>query len=80
MAKKKTTGRKIRKAPMSVLDSISKSIKAFGSDADLYRASGVPQPTITRLRNKKIYNPSIDVLLDLVKGLGIPLNELVGCK
>lgn len=78
MAIKMTTKRKIRKAPKIVLDSITNQIIAFGSDADLHRQTGIPQPTITRLRHQGINNPSIDLLLDLAKGLDKSLDELVG--
>ena len=73
-----TTKRIIRKAPQSVLDSITNNIKEFGSDADLHRQTSIPQPTITRLRHQGINNPSIDLLLDLAKGLNKSLDELVG--
>ena len=73
-----TTKRTIRKAPKIVLDSITNQIIAFGSDADLHRQTGIPQPTITRLRHQGINNPSIDLLLDLAKGLNKSLDELVG--
>ncbi len=72
------TKRIIRKAPQFVLDSISSSIRQFGSDADLHRQTSIPQPTITRLRHQGINNPSIDLLLDLAKGLDKSLDELVG--
>ena len=68
----------IRKAPQPVLDSITSKIIEFGSDADLHRQTGIPQPTITRLRHQGINNPSIDLLLDLAKGLDKSLDELVG--
>lgn len=73
-----TTKRTIRKAPQFVLDSITSKIKEFGSDADLHRQTEIPQPTITRLRHQGINNPSIDLLLDLAKGLDKSLDELVG--
>lgn len=75
-----TKTRRIRKAPAQVLSSISESIKGVGNDGEVHRLTDIPQPTITRLRNKQILNPSIDLLVDLSKGINKPLNQLVGCE